>query len=410
MTLAPRLPLRTLAAAMLFTTAAYAHAQSKGPVTQFWMDVATNSMSIPGMDDMPDGAMGGMAGMMGGMFGATKMPGGAPGKWLDEALYTRSKPAGTEGSHAIPPTLNMGPSLPLIPVTAIRTSGGHSESGEYEKPKGRLLFYWGCSETVRTGQPRIVDFSKSNPEDFAKFMTGRWVADRGAKNSPGRAVWPNERDNKRVPKESSLQGDHAVTGEGVPVALRFAIGAAQDFIPPAKLSTAGDPKGSITVAWSSVDNAQAYFLNAMGSGGEGGTDMIIWSSSEPPEPGWGLMDYLPPAKIKQFLGEKVILPTSTQRCAIPQGIFASAQGAMVRMIAYGPELNLSHPPKPAKADANWSPEWAVRVRVKSTGMAMLGMDEEHGGRSSRGSRGGRDGEGGESGGNPLNLLKGIFGR
>jgi len=403
MNLAPSFPLRPLAAALLCATTALAQAQSKGPTTQFWMDVATNSMSIPGMDDMPEGGMGGM---MGGFFGATKMPGGAPGKWLDTALYTRSKPAGTEGSHAIPPILNMGQSLPLIPVVATRTSGSSSESGEYEKPKGRLLFYWGCSETVRTGQPKIVDFSKANVEDFARFMTGRWAADRGAKNQPGRAVWPNERDNKRVPKESSLQGDHAVTGVGVPVALRFAISAAQDFMPPMKMSTAGDPKSAVTVAWSSIDNAQAYFLNAMGSGGEGGTDMIIWSSSEVPEPGWGLIDYLPPAKIKQFLSEKVILPTSTQRCAIPQGIFAGAQGAMVRMIAYGPELNLSHPPKPAKADATWAPEWAVRVRVKSTGMAMLGMDDER-----SGGRGGRD-EGGENGGgaNPLNLLKGIFGR
>lgn len=48
---------------------------------------------------------------------------------------------------------------------------------------------------------------------------------------------------------------------------------------------------------------------------------------------------------------------------------------MVRMIAYGPELHLAHPPRPANPKAPWDPEWAVRVRVKSTGMAILGMDE-----------------------------------
>jgi hypothetical protein len=84
----------------------------------------------------------------GGFFGGTKMAGGSPGKWLDTALYTRNKPAGTLGSHAIPPTLNMGSTLPLVPVQVER-GRGESEVHDMEKPKGRLLFYWGCSETVR---------------------------------------------------------------------------------------------------------------------------------------------------------------------------------------------------------------------------------------------------------------------
>lgn len=135
--------------------------------------------------------------------------------------------------------------------------------------------------------------------------------------------------------------------------------------------------------------------------------MIIWSSSEQPDPGWGLMDYLPPAQIEKLLKEKVILPTSVQRCAIPAGIFAGADGAMVRMIAYGPELNLAHPPRPANPKAPWNPEWAVRVRVKSTGMTMLGDEGGHG--SSR-AQSGQEKE--EAGGlpSPGNLLRGIFGR
>jgi hypothetical protein len=104
--------------------------------------------------------------------------------------------------------------------------------------------------------------------------------------------------------------------------------------------------------------------------------MIIWSSSEEPDPGWGLMTYLSPANIDKFLKERVILPPSTQQCAIPKGAFAGVEGAMVNMIAYGPELNLSHPPRPPKADASWQPEWVAKVRVKSTGMTMLGMGEE----------------------------------
>lgn len=396
---------RLAAAIALAFVPALAAAQSKPPVAQFWADVATHSMSIPGMGDMDEGAMG-MFG--GGFFGGTKAAGGAPGKWLDTALHTRNKPSGTLGTHAIPPTLNMGSALPLLPVQAER-SRGESEPGELEKPKGRLLFYWGCSETVRPGQPRVLDFSKAAPDEYAKFMTGRFAPDRGAKAVAGRSVWPNEQDRKRVPANASMDGEHAVSGEGVPAGLRFAIGAGHDFMPKINMSAQGDPKGPVNVGWGDVNNARAYFLSAMGAKGE--QEMIVWSSSEQPDPGWGLMDYLPPAQIEKLLKEKVILPTSVQRCAIPAGIFAGVDGAMVRMIAYGPELNLAHPPRPANPKAPWNPEWAVRVRVKSTGMTMLGMGDEGGGRRSS-SREQPDQEKEESGAlpSPANLLRGIFGR
>lgn len=385
--------------AMLALPASVALGQTKPPVAHFWADVATHSMSIPGMDDMDEGSMG----MFGGFFGGTKNAGGAPGKWLDTALHTRNKPSGTLGSHAIPPALNMGSALPLIPVQVER---GRSEGeADMERPKGRLLFYWGCSETVRPGQPRVLDFARAAPDEYSKFMIGRFAPDRGAKAVAGRSVWPNEQDRKRVPANASLNGDHAVSGEGVPAGLRFAVGAAHDFMPKISLSAQGDPKGPINVGWADVNNARAYFLTAMG--GKGEQEMIIWSSSEQPDPGWGLMDYLPPAQIERLLKEKVILPTSTQRCAIPAGIFAGADGAMVRMIAYGPELNLAHPPRPANPKAPWNPEWAVRVRVKSTGMTMLG---DEGGRGSSRAQSGQQKEESEGLPSPGNLLRGIFGR
>ena len=93
------------------------------------MDVATNSMSIPGMEDADTGA----GGMFGGFFGGTKMGGGSPGQWLDTALYTRNKRAGTEGAHAIPPGMRMGNSLPLIPVAGSQPVEGRED--DTEKPK-----------------------------------------------------------------------------------------------------------------------------------------------------------------------------------------------------------------------------------------------------------------------------------
>ncbi|MBL0142833.1 MAG: hypothetical protein IPP91_12215 [Betaproteobacteria bacterium] len=398
---------RLALAVALALSAAPALAQSKAapaktPIANYWMDVATVNMSIPGMEEMADSPL--IGGMMGNFFGGSKM-GMMPGKWLDLALYTREKPAGTEATHAIPPGQRMGPGLPLQPVARPQPSGT-SQGGveEPERPKGRLLLYWGCSETVRPGQPRVLDMATAGPADFGKFFMGRYAPERGATSQPGRAIWPNEKDKQRVPKDSSLSGDHAVSGEGVPPSLKFAIGEKQDFMERLNLAAPGDAKASIPVSWNAVSTARAYFLSAMGGGGD---DLILWSSSDVPEAGLGLMDYLANGQIDQWVKDKVLLPATTQKCAIPEGIFAKAAGAMVRAIAYGNELNLLHPPRPtaAKLLAAWNPEWSLRVRVKSTSMTMLGQEAAPE-RQPQQQRREKD-----ETINPLDILKkGIFGR
>lgn len=423
--------IRVSVAAVMLAIAGLAQAQNKVIEAQYWMDLATSSMSIPGMsDDMMESGM--MSQMMGGnAFGSTKGPMGGmgPGKWLDTALWVRAKPAGIDGTHGIPAELRLGPTLPLLPPKVERARGERDPGTDEmpEKPKGRILFYWGCGENVRPGQPRVLDFAKADFTEYGRFMTGRHVADRGAKSQPGRSVWPNEKDRRRVPKDGSFAGGHNVSGDGVPASFKFAVGERNDFMPKVAMSTRGEPAASVLVSWNAVSNAQAYFLNAMGARGE--REMIIWSSSEEPDPGWGLMTYLSPANIDKFLKEKVILPPSTQQCAIPKGAFAGVEGAMVNIIAYGPELNLSHPPRPPKAEPSWQPEWVAKVRVKSTSMTMLGMGEEEAPRTTRRNRPAREAmppeaaretqqqpsREEESGGMGLpgganSVLRGIFGR
>ena len=92
------------------------------------------------------------------------------------------------------------------------------------------------------------------------------------------------------------------------------------------------------------------------------------------------------------------------------------------MMAYGGESNFAYPPRPSDPKAVWEPEWAVRVRVKSHTMAMLG---EEGARSAGGRRGqdsrqemrqempGTPAQEAESAlpiPNPAGILKGLFGR
>lgn len=384
----PGVALSTLAcAALLACNTAWAQTQVvKPPIAQYWMDVATISMA--GMDDMPDmgamgGLMGGMTGMpgMGGVsFGATR--GMMPGRWLDLAVKTQLKPAGTEAVQTIPANQAMGPSLTLLPFkTQSASKGSANGPGSIdeipERPKGRILFYWGCSDSVRPGQPRVLDFAKAGVEEYGKFMMGRVTRDTGARALPGHAIWPNETHRQKVPPQASLGGAHAVKGDGLPASLQFTLGQQQDFMPRLALSSQGGGAAATQIQWPGLPTARAYFLSAMsGSDNAGATEMVIWSSSDVPEPGWGLLDYASNANVDKWLQEKVLLPAGKTDCTIPVGIFAKAEGAMLRGIAYGNETHLAHPPRPTDKRIAWEPEWTAKVRVKAMTMVMLG-EESH---------------------------------
>lgn len=392
MTTTTRLTLTVLMSACAMS----AHAQSRGPAAQYWIDLSTTSNALPGMSG---------GGLLGSIVGASM--GGGSGKSLDAELQVRAHPSGVEASHAIPSAMDMGAALPLLPIRPVQGGTGssrHEAAGEHEKPRGRILLYWGCGDTIRPGQPKVLDLAKQNYGEFAQFFASRGGYSKGVQHKPGNSVWPNERDSKRVPENASLQGEHAVSGDGVPASLKFTVGAANDYLPPVRLSSKGEPRDGVKLEWQSMQHAQAYFLHAQGGakGADGADDMIFWSSSEKPDNGWSLMTYQSPAQIARLLQQKVVLPPNTVNCTVPKGVFDKAEGAMLNMIAYGPELNLSHPPRPAKAPAGWQPEWTARVRVKSTGMTMLGMDSA-------------DGQGSQQDNssdtpNPINLLKGLFSR
>jgi hypothetical protein len=103
-------------------------------------------------------------------------------------------------------------------------------------------------------------------------------------------------------------------------------------------------------------------------------EMVFWTSSEVPELGMGLIDYQTNPAVDRWLKEKVLLEPSVTKCTVPKGIFGEGGGAMLRMIAYGSELNLAHPPRPTDPKIAWEPQWAVKLRVKSVANAFLGMD------------------------------------
>ena len=78
------------------------------------------------------------------------MSGNAPSyaHTLELRLASKTKaPAAPSANHLIPPGLQMGPSLPLVtPPRAKPVKETYGMPPGYEKPKGRMLIYWGCGE------------------------------------------------------------------------------------------------------------------------------------------------------------------------------------------------------------------------------------------------------------------------
>lgn len=358
----------------------------KPPVAQAWIDVATFAgVGAPGM--------GGSAGaspmsMMGGMFGGGQAAKNAfgntqtssAGRWVDVTLFTSRNPSLAEALQAVPAGTQLAPTLKLVAPMGAKPVPRDDETNptEIERPKGKMHLYWGCGETVRPGQPRVLDMATAKSEEFGKFFVARRATQRGAHSAAGRPLWPNDSDARLLPPNASLVGEHAFSGQGVPEGFKFGIPAAQDLMPEIVLKQA-DAGGATQLEWTALPTARAYFIAAMGAmgGGMGGgsdPEMVFWTSSEVPEIGSGLVDYQTNPAVDRWLQEKVLLAPTVTRCAVPKGIFGEGAGAMLRMIAYGSELNLVHPPRPTDPKVAWEPQWAVKVRVKSVANAMLGLD------------------------------------
>jgi hypothetical protein len=394
------------------------------PPAVYWMSVSTEVGAAFGMGGMAMPSVGEMVseGLLGGIFGGSSKSGsGDPGGARRSILLQLSgaqTPAEPKADHFIPPGQNMGESLPLISPRSGKLSRHEApdEEQEPEKPKGKILMYWGCGEKVRAGQPKVLDMATASPQQYAAFFKAYATGGpRGPRPAKGwtYARWPNEKDSQSVPKDSSLVGPQTIKANYAPE-IRFDIPRQQDFLDPVVFTEMGSNLAeAVPFRWKSIPNATGYFSMAMG--GRSDNDMVIWVSSETPHMGWSLMDYVPTGEVRKLIKERVIMPPSTTECKIPKDVFKGA-GAMLQFIAYGQDLDLSHPARPKNPPKDWMPDWNAKVRLKSTTMTMLGQDEREKSAAGAGTGGGRDytSQPRQKGGsevleNPLKSIKGIFG-
>lgn len=343
--------------------------KTSGPKERYEMDVATMS----GFAAMAGGGRGGLGGAMGMMFG------GDPSSKVAHQLLLRlgSNDAATapppKGDHFFLPQAKMGKSVPLT------WEQGKEETGTtpFERPKGRLLLYWGCGAKAGPGQPVVIDFAKVAagqvpPNLFSSAVPV--IREVSKANSRSYVDWPNTRGGKQPGSGSSLLGAHRVASN-IGSDINFTL--AQDYMAGLSASSAIQGDQSVMLRWNQLPSATGYVawtIGGMDRGGGGGGDMVWWTSSSSQQFGGGLWDWLPPATVARLVTQKVVMPPAQTSCQIPAEV-KKASGEMMfgNLNAFGPEANFSYPPKPA-GNAAWNIDWTAKVRFRSHTMLMIGAD------------------------------------
>lgn len=340
-----------------------------GPVADYWVSAATTS----GTGIM---AMGGAKPSIGAMM--RMMRGGTQ---VTHALVLQLGSARTSPDPKADHTPGALAPLPLatpkVPPPATPAESVEEQPTMAERPKGRLLIYWGCGEHAGPGQPLVIDFSRigtGQPLPHLPFV----AVHHQNPPSPGRYAtygeWPNAQSRARPP--ATLVGDHLVHGSYTPD-IRFALPPGQDYMLPLALSASGrTPAGATQLAWTPVSGATGYYAALFGGGqGAGGeASVVMWSSSAVQSfAGGGLLDYLAPAEVRRLIGQRVVLPPTQTSCTVPLEVTQAAPVGLLQMIAYGGEADFADPPRPADPRVPWNVNWTVKVRFKSTAGMMLGM-------------------------------------
>ncbi|MFM5908548.1 MAG: hypothetical protein ACKOPO_13345 [Novosphingobium sp.] len=358
-------------------------AQSKpasGPVARYDMRAGT----VTGV-----GAMGkGMGSAMGMMMGGGNS---GPQHELYLRLGSSQPPAkgGPKADHFMPPVAKLGKSVPLVtPQSEQGPERDDLPQMGNEKPRGRILIFWGCGEHAPKGQPVIIDLAKISagqmpPDMWSRTVIKDWGPSLASSKTFGR--WPNSDamgGNKAIKTDASLIGAHRVAGNYSP---EISFSLAKDFMAPLTVRTSTLPSGASMLRWDALPDATGFYAYLFGAkqapGGNGMGDMVMWSSSASRQFGGGFQDWLSPAQVSPLVANKTLLPGSATSCIVPTEVKAATDFRMGTLNGFGPEENFAYPPRPADPKAAWNLQWTARIRHRSTTswMDMPGMNAGFGG-------------------------------
>jgi hypothetical protein len=281
--------------------------------------------------------------------------------------------------HFMPTGAGLGRSVPLVTPRNAPATPGTPGMPQGQMPQGRLLLFWGCGEHAGPGQPVVIDFTKLArgqipPGLYAQGTDLPEAWSVLASNSTTYGDWPNSRDTKTVPANSSLLGAHRIAGNYSPE-INFTL--ADDFMPALRANSRDVASGAVGVSWNALAKATGYYAWAIATNPDErgqSRDMVWWTSSSTQQFGGPMSDWLSPAAVARLVEAGTVMPPSQTSCTIPAEVKqAGGPMLMTQLFAYGPEANFSFPERPANAPRGWQPEWITRVRFRSNTMLMHGM-------------------------------------
>lgn len=302
---------------------------------------------------------------------------GLGGLKADLAIKHKDFPNNINAAQSIPKSMKLGsvinliPSLPKDPTPPRKYDDDKTYPKEQIKNKDyKFSYYWGCGANLKPGNVKTIQIKNGN---ISGAMTGLSSRSDPAQNqafAQNASKWPNHKEKNSIPAGASMVATHTISGANIPVGMAVNFDTPLNFMGDLGLKSSGAKEGVITLNWNAVSGAKAYYFNAFGMNEN---EIIMWSASDVPETGAGLLNYLTNAKITQYLGEKAILPPSQTKCEIPNGIFKNSMMVMVRGIGYGEEKETVFPARPTDPKVTWVQQYTTQIRNKTMDYHMVGM-------------------------------------
>jgi hypothetical protein len=334
--------------ALTLLTAAGLMAQAPAPNDQAYLGIfaETTAMRMVGMPkiELPPG------------MDLSKMPGGEGllamlgGRKLTVRLWSPTiAPANATASIVPPEGLKQGKKLDLELYRPKPGQTGEEGDADWQPDKMKemtIKIYWGSSETVREGQPKIIKFGDLSPAQIeemrkqAKEMKRKSATSYFYKPDWTTGYWPTKKQAGRIDKDASLVGNYALTTN---YCGNVSLDAPSnvDFLDQIEM-TAPDLENKLDFAkalnfeWTQIPNLLGSY--AMITAMEGESTIILWYSSEVYDQslmgmGW---DYMQMADVKNLVEKKAFMAGDRTKVSVPAGIFGNADFVSMIMTGYGP--------------------------------------------------------------------------
>lgn len=284
---------------------------------------------------------------------------------------SQSATAAPQADHVIPAGLGMGSALPLLTPPPPRAGRERVAEDDPEALKGRLVIFRGCAGSPGADTPEVIELAGLMPDQrrMAQAMASRTgKGSREVSQATTTGIWPTSGNERPVPANGSLVGEHRVVSNYAPE-IRFQVGAAHDFLAPVQLSarSAGE---AMDLTWKAVSTALGSQAMAFGAK-ESGNEVVIWTSSTARWSESSVPAALDPATARRLIGTGVLMPPEQTRCTISAAAMKRLGVGLVTYTVYGEALQAAGPaPAPGRP-----PLWTMTLsRTSTSSLPLMDMD------------------------------------